>query len=100
MKPVSFLATLAIALLVDCVANAQSLTRQEKCMKKPVQSETPPHENRDKSYWTKERMKSAEPIEMPTPKETEPAGKDPDAKSGRSTSGEGDPGGPIGTENN
>ena len=98
MLAVKWTLALVAGLIAGVIANGLaegSDLNQVDVMKKPVQTEPPLTDKSDPNYWTKERMKSAKPIEMPTPKEPAPIGQDetPDADSNRSVTGEGNTGG-------
>ncbi len=87
-----------VAVIASVITNGLaegSDPNQVDCMKKSIQTEPPVTDKSDPNYWTKERMKSAKPIEMPTPDEPAPVGQDktPYVDSNKSVSGEGSTGG-------
>ena len=88
----------SVALVISGAINNEiavgSDSNQVDCMKKPIQSEPPLNDRSDPNYWTKERMKSAKPIEMPTPDQPAPIGqnKTPDSATNKSVIGEGNTG--------
>ncbi len=86
-----------LAAIMLCVSATLVVLAADVPMIKPVQSAPAQTGDPDETYWTEERLKSAKPIEMPTPA-TPPPGEDGDLSdpgTQNSVSGSGCPGGGI-----